>query len=120
LRVALSANLGKRTRDGEDIIDVHGTTPMRRFSVPPIEIRETIVTPGDEFDVVQIHISDVAPDAEGAAFRLVLLGRAPHYEFPHLAHLQKVAMTAARDVLNKRLERLESEMNRAGQPTEPR
>lgn len=86
----------------------------------PIEIRETIVISGVDTDVVQLHISDVAPDAEGATFRLQLLATVSRYEFPHLAHLQRAAMTVARDVLIQHLERLESEMKRAGQPTEPR
>ena len=44
----------------------------------PIEIRETVVATTDVGGyVVQLHVSDVAPDAEDATFRLTLLATLP-------------------------------------------
>lgn len=63
----------------------------------PIEIRETIVTPATDGDVIQLHISDVAPDAEGATFRLVLLAKLPPLEPSLLAQMQRAAMKKAQD-----------------------
>jgi hypothetical protein len=86
----------------------------------PIEIRETIVTPTPRGDLIQLHISDVAPDAEGATFRLVLLAKLPPLEPSLLAQMQRSAMTMAQDALTPILQRLAQEITeRAGRPLNP-
>jgi hypothetical protein len=86
-----------------------------------IEIRETTVTPDAAGSVVQLHISDVAPDAEGATFRLVLLVKMPPLKTPPLlAQLQRAAMARAQDALTPILQDLAADLSRANQAIEPR
>jgi hypothetical protein len=80
----------------------------------PIEIRETIVTPDVDGDLVQLHISDVAPDAEGATFRLQLLAKLPAYHTPRLAQLQREAMEMAQDALTSLRQKLANEITHDG------
>jgi hypothetical protein len=86
----------------------------------PIEIRQTIVTPDVSGSVVQLHISDVAPDDEGATFRLVLLAKLPAFQTPSLAHLQREAMKIAQDALTPLLQRLATDLKAGGQDLNPR
>jgi hypothetical protein len=86
----------------------------------PIEIRETIVTPDDTGTVVQLHISDVAPDAEGATFRLILLAKLPPCQNPPvLAQLQRAAMKIGQDNLMPILQTLAAELKQAHQAIDP-
>lgn len=85
-----------------------------------IEIRETIVSPDPTGDLVQLHISDVAPNAEGATFRLVLLAKLPPLEMPLLAQMQRAAMTNAQDALGTILQKMAKEITESGQGLNPR
>jgi hypothetical protein len=80
-----------------------------------IEIRETIVTPAPDGDLIQLHISDVAPDAEGATFRLVLLAKLPPLEPALLEQLQREALTTAQDALTPILQHLAREITERAQ-----
>jgi hypothetical protein len=85
-----------------------------------IEIRQTIVTPDPDGYLVQLHISDAAPDDEGATFRLVLLAKAPDCESPMVAHLQMAAIKEAHVILEILHANLRNELKRGGYMTEPR
>ena len=64
-----------------------------------VEIRETIVTPGDGDVLVQLHISDKPPELAGAAIRQNLAVRVPAYQTPLLAQIERQAMSIATDAL---------------------
>jgi hypothetical protein len=64
-----------------------------------VEIRETIVMPGSGGVSVQLHISDVPKDAEGATFRLVLLATLPQPKTQILEGLQMDAIRQAQTIL---------------------
>lgn len=85
-----------------------------------VQIRETIVTPDETGSVVQLHISDVAPDAEGATFRLILLAKLPPYRSPPvLAQLQRAAMKIGQDNLTPLLQNLAAELQQSHQAIDP-
>jgi hypothetical protein len=66
----------------------------------PIEIRETTVSPaGEDLDVVQLHISDAAPDDEAATFVLKIHATVRPLRGPTLAHVQRQAMLAASEAI---------------------
>lgn len=85
-----------------------------------IEIRETIVTPAQDGDVVELHISDVAPNDEGGAFRLVLRTKLPPFQTPVFAQLQREAMKLAQDTFSELLQNMANEITNAGHNLNPR
>ena len=85
-----------------------------------IEIRETIVTTEADADVVQLHISDVEPNAEGATFRLILLAKLRPLETPLLAQYQREAMKVAQETLTDILQKSAKEITQAGHGLNPR
>jgi hypothetical protein len=68
------------------------------------KILETTITQDADGVIVQLQISDAPPLAEDAAIRLVLTVRVPEYRTPLLAHLERAAMTEARNVLSALLQ----------------
>jgi len=80
----------------------------------PIDIRETIVTPGVDHDVVQLHISDAASEDESASFDLQILVKIRALKSPALGHLQRAAMAEAQDALTPILQRLAQELKESG------
>ena len=80
----------------------------------PVTIRETTILAGDGFDVVQLHISDAAPDDEAATFVVKIHARLPQLPTPTVAHIQRQAMKAADDTLNRILQELAAEIKGAG------
>jgi hypothetical protein len=80
----------------------------------PIEIRETIVTPGDGGDVVRLRISDVPLDEKPGSFELTILAELPPYQAPALAQLQREAIKTARDVLHEMVQELTRELQQGG------
>jgi hypothetical protein len=85
----------------------------------PIEIRETIVTPVANGQVVQLHISDVPLDDEGGAFRLVLRAKLPSFRTPLVRQLQREAMKIAQDKMTDLLKNLASEIQKTELSPEP-
>jgi hypothetical protein len=80
----------------------------------PIAIRETIVTPADDHDVIQLRISDAPLDAESASLQLTILAKLRPLRTPALAHLQREAMAMAQDALTPILQELAKNLNEAG------
>jgi hypothetical protein len=79
----------------------------------PIEIRETIVTPAADGDLVQLHISDAPPGDESATFRLNLLAKLPLVRTPALAQLQREAIEMTQATLSEILQGLAIELQNA-------
>jgi hypothetical protein len=86
----------------------------------PVEIRQTIVTPGTNGDIVQLHISDAPLGDAAASVALHLTATVPFLESPLLPHLQREAMMIAQETLNAMLQRAAHEITAAGQGLEPR
>jgi hypothetical protein len=72
--------------------------------MPDATIRETIVTPDENGQVVRLQISDVPPPFERATMLLQMTVRLPAYKAPLLAHLERAALLQARDVVNRLLQ----------------
>jgi hypothetical protein len=85
----------------------------------PIEIRETIVTPGADSDVVQLRISDAPLDDESATLRLTLLAKLPASHLPLLAQLQREAMRIAQDGMTNLLRVMATEIRKQDFPLAP-
>lgn len=68
------------------------------------QILQTTVTQDAGGAVVQLQISDAPLLAEDAAIRLILTVRVPGFLTPLLAHLERAAMTEARNVLSALLQ----------------
>lgn len=79
----------------------------------PIEVRETTVTAGVDYDVVELHISDAEPGDEEASFVLRIHAQIAPMQTPTLAHLQRAVMEDARNALSSLLQQLASELNQA-------
>lgn len=79
-----------------------------------IEIRETIVTPAVDGNVVQLRISDVPLGDESATFVLNIQAKLPLVQTPTLAHLQRAAMDLAQDALTPLLQKLAAQLQQAG------
>jgi hypothetical protein len=81
----------------------------------PIEVRQTIVTPGREGrDAIQIHISDAPPDDESATFVVRILATVDPLKTPTMAHIQRQVMSMAQDALTPLLRDLAKEIQDAG------
>jgi hypothetical protein len=88
--------------------------------MPKPEILRTIVTPDDAQTIVELLISDGSLLDESPATRITLSIRVGSFEFPHVAHLEIEALSAA----TKILQRLEQDrlggLARGGHPHVPR
>ncbi len=80
----------------------------------PIEIRETIVTPATDGDVIQIHISDAPPGDESATFAVRILAKLPLVKTPAVAQLQREAIEITQGELSQLLQDLAIELQTAG------
>ena len=85
-----------------------------------VEIRETIVTPSKEGDVVELHISDAPRGDESATFVLTLQAKVGPFENPMLVHVQRAAMKRGSEELHDLLKGLAAELHQQGYPSDPR
>ncbi len=81
-----------------------------------VAIRETIVTPATDHDVVQLRISDVPNDGDTPSFQLTMHAKLRPLLTPTLAHLQRDAITKAQETLNTILKELERNLQGHGNP----
>lgn len=86
----------------------------------PVEIRQCIVTPGTNGDIVQLHISDAPLGDSAASVALHLTATVPFLETPLLLHLQRNAMKIAQETLSALLDKSAREIAAAGHGLEPR
>lgn len=70
------------------------------------EILETTISHSANGTVVQLHLADAPKDDPHASFRLQLLATLPTYQAPLLIHLQREALTQAREMVAAQLEAL--------------
>jgi hypothetical protein len=80
----------------------------------PIQIRETIVTPATDGDVIQLHISDAPPDDESATFAVRILAKLPPVRTPAMAQIQREVIEKTQSTLSELLVNLASELQTAG------
>lgn len=85
----------------------------------PVEIRETIVTPESDKDVVQLHISDARLGDESAEIVLRLTVPIPKSPVPLVAHVQRQAIEVASKVLSEHLLSLAKQIGRSGRDLDP-
>ena len=86
----------------------------------PIEIRQCIVTPGTNGEVVQLHISDAPLGDAAASVALHITATAPFMEAPLLLQLQREAMKVAQETLGAMLQKTTHEITASGHSLEPR
>ena len=86
----------------------------------PVEIRQTIVTPGTNGDMVQLHISDAPLGDAAASVALHVTATVPFLESPLLPHLQREAIMIAQETLGAMLQKTAHEITAAGHDLEPR
>jgi hypothetical protein len=86
----------------------------------PIEIRQCIVTPGTNGDIVQLHISDAPLGDAAASVALHITATVPFLEAPLLLQLQREAMTVAQETLGALVQKTGREIAAAGHGLEPR
>lgn len=86
----------------------------------PIEIRQCIVTPGTNGDMVQLHISDAPLGDAAASVALHITATVPFLEAPLLLHLQREAMMVAQQTLGAMVQKTAHEIAAAGHGVEPR
>jgi hypothetical protein len=84
----------------------------------PISIRQTVVTPGDGHDVVQLRISDVPLGDESGSLDLTIVAKFRGLRTPALAHLQRETMKIAQDALTLIQRDVVSELQDSGYGTE--
>jgi hypothetical protein len=81
-----------------------------------IAIRRTTVTPDNDGSVVQLHISDMPPEAESAKTVIQLSLHLPAYRPPLLlTHIQRETMIAAQETLSALLQALADEIGETRQ-----
>jgi hypothetical protein len=86
----------------------------------PIEIRQCIVTPGTNGDIVQLHISDAPLGDAAASVALHVTATVPFREAPLLLQLQRETMEVARETLGAIEQKIAREIANAGHGLEPR
>ena len=84
-----------------------------------IEIRETIVTPAQDGDVVQLHISDAPPGDEFSAFDLHLTVKIPKFQAALLLHVQREAISIASDYLYGQAQEMAATIRQSGRDPRP-
>jgi hypothetical protein len=87
--------------------------------MPAVQIRETIVTPHDGGETVQLYISDAAREDEGAAIRLALTVSIPEFRMPLMVHVQRAAIEKALAALRGVNEALGKELMQSSHPPTP-